>query len=525
MKILMQACKPGSLIFLPFLLLFTNSFSQSVSTTGYPVVYYNGNPTIPVDPALTITSSGNITGARVRIIQNFNTGDALNYTGSLPAGVTSSYNATFGELVFSGTATAAQWETLLRTVTFYTSSTVMDDRKVTFSLGNLMVGPNGHFYEYVPFGSAANILTWIQSRDAAAVSSYMGLTGYLATITSQTENDLIFQRLSASGWIGSSDDYLQINAATGATTYSNQTASEGNWYWVTGPEAGTQFSNSPWAGATPVAINGAYLNWSGNEPNNNWNQVNNGVTGEQYGEIYSGTSAWGTPGKWNDFYNLNSDMDFVQGYVVEYGGMPSDPSVTLAASRTVIFGGVLATALLQVNAVAMQDAIRLNWLATTNTGTDSFTVLHSIDGIHFSAKATVAAAGTALNNYSWVDQHPAGNMNYYRIQLTDKNGKVSYSKIISIKSAEPIANWSCFPNPATITGNINLNIVSDKTQPVRIVLFTVAGQQQQDMLLTVHPGSQIYSFFINNQATGIYMIAVMDEHGKYIGPMQKLVVK
>jgi hypothetical protein len=524
MKILIQACKPGSLIILPFLFLFSNSFSQNVSTTGYPVIYYDGNPTIPVDPGLTITSSGTISNARVRIIENFNTGDILNYSVSLPIGVTSSYNATFGELVFTGTATASQWQSLLRSVTFHTTSTVEDDRRVTFSLGNLVVGSNGHFYEYVAFGSVANVLTWTQSKDAAAARNYMGLTGYLATITSQTENDLIFQRLSASGWIGSTDDYLQINAATGATTYSDQTTAEGNWYWVTGPEAGTQFSHSPWAGATPVAINSMYLNWSGNEPNNNWNQVNSGVTGEQYGEIYSGASAWGTPGKWNDFYNLNSDMDFIQGYVVEYGGMPSDASVSLAASRTIVFDGILAVSGLQLNAVTMQETIRLNWSAITNSTTDSFVVLHSTDGIHFSAKTTLPATGSA-NNYSWVHQHPGSTMNYYRIQTIDKSGKVSYSKMVSIKLVSSTANWSCFPNPATYNDNIHLNIISEKTQPVRIILFTIAGQRQQDMPLTVHPGIQTYSFFINNRGTGMYMVGVMDHDGKYIGPIQKLVVK
>lgn len=181
MKTLIQACKPGSLIILPFLFLFSTSFSQNLSATSYPVIYYNGNPTIPVDPGLTITSAGNITDARVRIFQNFNTGDELNYTGSLPAGVTSSWNATYGELVFTGTATPAEWQSLLRSVTFYTTSTVQDDRRVTYSLGNLVVGSNGHFYEYVAFGSAANVLTWTQSKTAASARSYMGLTGYLAS--------------------------------------------------------------------------------------------------------------------------------------------------------------------------------------------------------------------------------------------------------------------------------------------------------------------------------------------------------
>jgi hypothetical protein len=65
---------------------------------------------------------------------------------------------------------------------------------------------------------------------------YHGLQGYLATITSQEENDFIEQKLSADGWIGASDDFEQINIAAGSFLYADQGEAEGRWYWVTGPE-------------------------------------------------------------------------------------------------------------------------------------------------------------------------------------------------------------------------------------------------------------------------------------------------
>jgi VCBS repeat-containing protein len=97
----------------------------------------------------------------------------------------------------------------------------------------------GHYYEVVnvPVG-----ISWADARDAAALKSFNGLTGYLATITSSAENAFILSKLPADGWIGASDDVTYINIATGAPTYADQSAAEGNWYWVTGPEAGTLFS-------------------------------------------------------------------------------------------------------------------------------------------------------------------------------------------------------------------------------------------------------------------------------------------
>jgi hypothetical protein len=76
------------------------------------------NTATTVDPNLTITSNGNITGFRVQISQTYTSGDVLDYTGTLPTGITQSWNSTTGVLSFNGTTSAANWQTLLRTVRF-----------------------------------------------------------------------------------------------------------------------------------------------------------------------------------------------------------------------------------------------------------------------------------------------------------------------------------------------------------------------------------------------------------------------
>lgn len=525
MRTLTKGGLPVTLTLLTALCLAVNSISQTVATTAYPVVYYSGNPTIPVDPNITITSSTPITNVRVTITQNLSSGDVLNYSGSLPAGVTSSWNATFGELLFTGTATAAEWQTLLQTVTFYTSSSSTDNRTVTFSIGNLVAGSNGHFYEYVPYANAGSALSWTQAKDAAAAAGYFGKQGYLATITSQEENDILLERLAASGWIGSTDDYQQINAATGATTYADQTASEGNWYWVTGPEAGIQFSQSAWAGATPTVINNMYNNWSANEPNNNWNITQNGETGEQYGEIYAGSSPWGQPGKWNDFYNVNTDMDFVQGYVIEYGGMPGDASVTLASNRSIIFASVLSAAGLQLNAVGIDSGIKLSWQGGAQT-TAGFIVLHSTDGINFDAKGSMPAASdnNTTNNYSWIDYSAGNKANYYRIKSVNKDGSYSLSGIVSIFNKPSVSTW-CFPNPVKKGGVITMNIRSDKAQTARIMLAAISGVRVHELRMNLQAGIQSATIAIDQLPAGIYLLGVQDQNGNFIGALQQLIVK
>nr|WP_320051340.1 DUF4347 domain-containing protein [uncultured Desulfuromonas sp.] len=163
-------------------------------------------------------------------------------------------------------------------------------------LGGSAYNPeNGHYYEVVTIADSGTI-SWADAKTAADGMTFDGLQGYLATITSEAENDFILSKLPTDGWIGASDE-----------------AVEGEWRWVTGPEAGTLFSVG---NDSPVTQPGEYANWNTGEPNDS-------DPGEDYGEYYaSGGSA---PGRWND---LNGSA--LNAYIVEYGGMAEDPAAKVA---------------------------------------------------------------------------------------------------------------------------------------------------------------------------------------------------
>lgn len=252
-----------------------------------------------------------MSSANVTITSGKQTGDTLWYTGTLPSGVTASYNATTGILGFTGSATVAQYQALLRTVTFKSlSSSASVTRNISFTLGSA-IAYNGHFYMIV---NNPSYYTWTAAKADAATKTLFGLQGYMVTITSAAENNLLQQKLLADAWIGASDDYLQINGATGTTTYANQTASEGKYYWITGPEKGSLFSVG---NVTPVVQTGWYANWAPGGPNN-WSSI------EHCAHFF-------TNGTWDDWANSTNVTD----YVCEFGGMPGDPTVVLSYSRNV----------------------------------------------------------------------------------------------------------------------------------------------------------------------------------------------
>ncbi|MGM9514191.1 PEP-CTERM sorting domain-containing protein [Roseateles sp. DB2] len=134
---------------------------------------------------------------------------------------------------------------------------------------------NGHYYEYF-----ADAVTAEQAFTLAAAKSYLGMNGYLTTITSKDENT--FVATTAGGqlaWIGGSDRGDAVN----------------HWTWRVGPEAGQDFTFTSWAPGEP----------------------NNCCGGEDYVHIN-----WAGFGLWND-HGGPANPGQRNGYVVEYSAAAS----------------------------------------------------------------------------------------------------------------------------------------------------------------------------------------------------------
>ncbi|MEM9292113.1 MAG: C-type lectin domain-containing protein [Acidobacteriota bacterium] len=216
-------------------------------------------------------------------------------------------------------ASAADFQTLLQSVSVQLKDGSDDqERELIVSVGSGLwhkVGNTLHKYEFVPKKG----ITWEEARVAADERKYLdAMQGYLVTITSQAEMDFVKTKLQGYGWMGASDK-----------------AQEGIWRWVTGPE-GLEEESGGKGRLIPNRLNpnseelgSRYKNWASGEPN----EVQT-VGGEDYAHFYN-NGAWNDfpndPGKYNESNKSFKDVD---GYVVEYGGMPGDQTVAMAASVT-----------------------------------------------------------------------------------------------------------------------------------------------------------------------------------------------
>ncbi len=146
---------------------------------------------------------------------------------------------------------------------------------------------NGHYYDIV----SAHGITWNDANTAASSSSYLGLMGHLATITSANEESFVVSLITNGGeyWLGGYQNPITETVATAGWTWVNN---EGSF-------PGTDSSS-------PFAI------WNPSEPNDFY-----GPGSEQYLAL--------TPTGWNDEGNLAD----INGYVLEYeSGTQLGPAIT-----------------------------------------------------------------------------------------------------------------------------------------------------------------------------------------------------
>ncbi len=345
-----------------------------------------------VDDQLSIVSNGLIEGWTVTITGSYTAGDELSYNGALPGGVTASaFNTATRSIQFTGNVSASVWQELLRRITIRTDNTVCtpEQRKVSFNTGHVIYNPlNGHFYLAYPNG-----LSWTDGETYAGNQSFYGVQGYLTTITSFAENSFIEVMVDQNSWMGCSDNYLQINEAVGYTLYASQTAAEGKWYWVTGPEKGTQMRTGNAANNNlGSAIAGIYQNWVASEPND-WPDA--GIGQEDYGHMYAN-------GTWNDFANTQ-----IIGSIIEFGGLPNDnPTFQLVFTKTLHVNGAASGTITGGNVSVCEGTNSTLLTLTGLTGT--------VDHWEYSYDDFLTAGTTIANTTTSLNVSNISTTTYYR---------------------------------------------------------------------------------------------------------------
>jgi 1,4-alpha-glucan branching enzyme len=215
----------------------------------------------------------------------------------------------------------------------------------------------------------------------------------------------------------------------------------------------------------------------------------------------TGSVAFQTPGTW---YNYLGGGTFT--------ATGSSQSFTLQPGEYYVYvdrdaSAALPLTLLSFNGRRETGAIELSWMSTNENIVSHFEVERSLNGTDFTAIAKLGAKnGSAVNEYALPDASSiavkaTGNL-YYRLKMTDKDGKFSYSKTILI-SPSASNGISFFPNPVK-NGTLYLRVEGAGNNKVSISIQDVAGRIYRSISMPQVTGN--IAVDVKGIAAGMYFL-------------------
>ena len=166
------------------------------------------------------------------------------------------------------------------------------------------------------------------------------------------------------------------------------------------------------------------------------------------------------------------------------------------------------------------DAV-LQWTTTEEVNAGKFVIEQSKNGIDFAAVSEVKASNIATGrSYQVSVSQPAGSM-YYRLKITDKDGRYSYSGIIIVQTNCGSNDYiTIYPNP--VHTDLTVSFHTSFRGNANLVLVNAVGQQLIRRKIPVSSAANTVNLDLKNYPSGIYMLYMADESGARVSEVKKV---
>jgi len=154
----------------------------------------------------------------------------------------------------------------------------------------------------------------------------------------------------------------------------------------------------------------------------------------------------------------------------------------------------------------------LSWEVLAGSKIKNFGIEKSNNGTDFQAIGSVAAV-TGTQGYSFIDHQPAVEKSFYRLRLTEPDGRTLISNIILIQRSGGITAVSVYPNP--VKNNLHINIQAQQKGMAEIRITSDDGSNLMSRTMDIVPGANLMQQSLAAWAPGLYIIHVtIPQEGK-----------
>lgn len=272
--------------------------------------------------------------------------------------------------------------------------------------------------------------------------------------------------------------------------------------WLAGSSTHTAMSN------VVVTHNDAFNNGSGNAPD--WPAGN--PTVYTYNNNLSVNPLFVSP---TDFHLQATSPVIDKGIDI---GLPFAGNAPDMGYAEFGLGGPLPVKLVDFTVRENNGKNLLQWTTATESNSDYFNIQRSGNAFTYETIGRVNAGGFSTNeiNYRFTDDSPLKGTSYYRLAMTDRNGSVEYSKIVSITSKETKNIDIAYAGLSAVANTLTIRISSSQSLPAAISIIDMNGRVVSAAKVQLQSGAN--SFIINIPAlpAGIYYIRLFTNNGTVV---------
>jgi trimeric autotransporter adhesin len=185
---------------------------------------------------------------------------------------------------------------------------------------------------------------------------------------------------------------------------------------------------------------------------------------------------------------------------------------------------LLPVRLTAFNGSLVKSTGQLKWITEDEAGTKSFTLERGIDGRVFAAIAAIPAGnspGTAT--YTYADSAitlQASQVVYYRLKITDADGKFSYSNVVKLSLNKMGGVLNIRPNP--VVGTAIVALTATVAESSQWTVTDITGKTVLKKSIAIVKGSNTVSLGLAHLPAGTYYLKVAGNNISQSVKLQKL---
>ncbi len=171
-------------------------------------------------------------------------------------------------------------------------------------------------------------------------------------------------------------------------------------------------------------------------------------------------------------------------------------------------GGPVPIKLVEFNVKENGAKNLLQWITATESNSAHFDIERSSDAQVYKIIGRVNASGFSTNqvNYNFTDADPLKGINFYRLVMTDKDGKFEYSKIVSITRKEYHTIGITHIALSAGANTASLIISSSKAQTANLSIIDISGRSILNTQVSLQKGNTTISKSTSVLTQGIYYV-------------------